>query len=159
MSSAFSALEQSAWSTALRDSPGLYTSAGIVHLVGVVVLVGSIVVLDLRLLGLSREVPVRRLARHVLPWAAASLLLIVPTGLLMFIAFAGELIASPVFALKMCLVLAAIANAGILHAGAMRGAAAWDTNAVPPLAARAGAAASLALWISVVVCGRLLAYR
>jgi hypothetical protein len=29
---------------------------------------------------------------------------------------------------------------------------------VPPLAARAAAAASLLVWISVIACGRLLAY-
>lgn len=159
MSSAFSAIEQSALGVALRDSPWLYTSAGIVHVLGVVLLVGSIIVLDLRLLGLSTEISVKRLARHVLPWAAASLLLIVPSGLTMFVAFAGELIASPVFALKMLLILAAIANAGILHAGTLRDAASWDVGAKPPLAARAAAAASLAFWVSVVVCGRLLAYR
>ncbi len=159
MSSAFSAIEQSALGVALRDSPSLYTSAGIVHVIGVVVLVGSIAVLDLRLLGFSKEISVRRLSRHVLPWATASLLLIVPSGLIMFVAFAGELIASPVFALKVCLIFAAIANAGILHAGTLRNAAAWDTGARPPLAARAAAAASLAFWLSVVVCGRLLAYR
>jgi hypothetical protein len=159
LSSAFSAIEQSAWGVALRDSPWLYTSAGIVHVLGVALLVGSIVMLDLRLLGLSREIPVRRLARHVLPWAGASLVLIVPSGFTMFIAFAGELIASPVFALKMCLILAALGNAAVLHAGVMRGAAAWDTGVRPPLAARAAAAASLAFWVSVVVCGRLLAIR
>ena len=159
MSSAFSSIEQSALGVALRDSPWLFTSAGIVHLVGVVILVGGIIVLDIRLLGLSRALPARKLAAHVLPWAAASLLLIVPSGLTMFVAFAGELIASPVFALKMCLILAALTNAAVLHAGVLRGAALWDIDATPPLAARAAAAASLAFWLSVVVCGRLLAYR
>ena len=144
---------------ALHVSPGLYIAASIVHLAGVVVLVGSIVVLDLRLLGLSRDISVRRLVRHVLPWAAASLLLLIPTGLLMFVARMGNLIASPVFALKVCLVFAALTNAAILHAGAMRGAAAWDKNVMPPLGARAAAAVSLVLWTSVVVCGRLLVER
>ena len=159
MSSAFSAIEQSALGVALRDSPGYFTFAGVAHLLGVAILVGGIVVLDLRLLGLSREISVRHLARHVLPWAAAGFVLIVPSGLLMFIAFAGELIASPIFTLKMCLVLAALANAGVLHAGVMRTAAQWDVGVRPPLAARAAAAASLAFWLSVVVCGRLLAFR
>ena len=156
MSSAYSA--QSALS-ALHIPPGIYITAGIVHLAGAVVLIGSILVLDLRLLGFSRDISVRRLARHLLPWAAASLLLLVPTGLLMFVARLGDLIASPVFALKICLVFAALTNAAILHAGAMRGAAAWDTNVMPPLGVRAAAAASLALWMSVVVCGRLLVDR
>jgi len=159
LNSAFSSIEQSALGVALRDSPGYYTAAGILHLLGVAILVGSIVVLDLRLLGFSRGISVRQLARHTLPWAAASLLLVVPSGLTLFVAFAGELIASPVFALKVLLIFAAIANAGILHAGTLRSVREWDVGARPPVAARAAAAASLAFWLSVVVCGRLLAYR
>ena len=134
-----------------------FSFAATVHLVGVIVLVGSVLVLDLRLLGFSKGISVTRLARHVLPWALASLLLIVPSGLTMFVIHARELIASPVFALKMCLVFAALANAGVLHAGVLRNAGAWEVDARAPLAARAAAAASLALWLSVVVCGRLLA--
>lgn len=137
-------------------SSAFYLAASVVHLASVVVLVGSVVMLDLRLLGLSRDISVRRLARHILPWAAASLLLLVPTGLLMFVTRINELIASPVLALKVCLVFAALANAVLLQVGAMRRAAAWDTDVMPPLGARAAAAASLALWACVLVCGRLL---
>lgn len=136
-----------------------FSIAATLHLVGVIVLVGSVVVLDLRLLGFSRGISVTRLARHVLPWALGSLLLIVPSGLAMFIPHVGELISSSVFALKVCLIFAALANAGVLHAGVLRHAGAWDVDARAPLAARAAAAASLALWLSVVVCGRLLAER
>ena len=114
--------------------------------------------LDLRLLGLSPDVPVRRLASHILPWTAASFVLIVPSGLAMFVAHAGDLIASPVFVLKACLILAAGTNAAVFHAGTYRGAADWDLHRVPPTAARLAAALSLLLWVSVIACGRLLAY-
>ena len=55
----------------------------------------------------------------------------------MFVAHAGDLIASPVFALKICLILAAGANAAVFHAGVFRGAAQWDVDVMPPAAARA----------------------
>lgn len=152
------AIEMSALAVAMRQWLWLYPIVEIVHLTGIALLVGSIAILDLRLLGFGRTLPVRRLASHVLPWSAAAFLLIVPSGLLMFIAHAGEFIQSNVFVLKMCLILAAGANAAVFHAGAMRGAADWDVQRMPPPAARVAAGLSLALWVSVIACGRLLAY-
>jgi len=151
-------IEASAIGVAMRQSLWLYPIVEIVHLAGIGLLFGSIAILDLRLLGLSRGVPVRRLAAHVLPWTAASFLLIVPSGLAMFVAHAGDFIASPVFALKMGLILAAGVNAAVFHAGAMRTASDWDVNRAPPRAARVAAALSLLAWVSVIACGRLLAY-
>jgi hypothetical protein len=151
------ALAASPLAQALRGSSALHAAVASVHLVGVALLVGTVAALDLRLLGLSRKLPVRRLAAHLLPWSAASFLLIVPTGLLMFLARAEELIGSPLFALKMLLLAAAGINAAVFHAAVFRGASAWDVDAPPPWQARAAAALSLAIWVGVIVCGRMLA--
>ena len=152
------AIEGSSLGQAMRESLWLYPTIEIVHIVGIALLFGSIAVLDMRLLGVSRNVSVRSLAGHVLPWTAASFLLIVPSGLAMFVAYASELIASPLFVAKISLIMAAGVNAALFHAGVFRGAAAWDAEAPPPPAARAAAATSLLLWVSVIACGRLLAY-
>ena len=152
------AIEMSALGVAMRQSLWLYPIVEIVHLTGIALLVGSIAMLDLRLLGFSNSVPVRRLASHILPWTTASFLLIVPSGLAMFVAHANDLIGNPVFALKICLILAAGVNAAVFHAGVFRGASDWDVNRAPPAAARLSAALSLLLWVSVIACGRLLAY-
>ena len=152
------AIEASALGQAMRQWLWLYPSVEIVHITGIALLVGSIAILDLRLLGLSRSLPVRRLAAHILPWSIASFVLIVPSGLAMFVAHANDLLSNPVFAVKMCLILLAGANAGVLHAGVFRSAGQWDVDVMPPQAARAAAGASLLLWVSVVACGRLLAY-
>ena len=155
---AMGGIEGSALGVAMRQWLWLYPAVEVVHLAGIALLVGSILVLDVRLLGFSRTLPVRKLAAHVLPWTIGSFALILPSGLAMFVAHAGDLIASPVFALKMSLILAAGVNAAVFHAGVFRGAAAWDVGATPPAAARAAAALSLVLWLSVIACGRLLAY-
>ena len=152
------AIEMSALGQAMRQSLWLYPVVEIAHLTGIAVLVGSIAVLDLRLLGLSRALPVRRLAAHVLPWTLCSFLLILPSGLAMFASHASDFISSNVFALKMCLILAAGTNAAAFHIAVFPGAAAWNVDAMPPPAVRAMAALSLLLWISVLACGRLLAY-
>ena len=152
------AIEASALGQAMRQWLWLYPSVEIVHIAGIALLFGSIAILDLRLLGFARSLPVRKLAAHVLPWSLASFALIVPSGLAMFVAHAGDLIGNPVFAVKISLILLAGANAGILHAGVFRSAGKWDVDVMPPFAARAAAAASLLLWLSVIACGRLLTY-
>src|SRR5688572_21016826 len=113
---ALGALEGSALGQAMRQWLWLYPSVEIVHIVGIGLLFGSIAILDLRLLGVTRAIPVRLLARHVLPWTAASFLLIVPSGFLMFTAHASEFVSSPVFLLKMGLIFAAGLNAALFHA-------------------------------------------
>jgi hypothetical protein len=155
---AMGAIEGSALGQAMRQWLWLYPSIEIVHLCGIALLVGSIAVLDLRLLGFSRRLSVRALAAHALPWTIGSFVLILPSGLAMFVAHAGDLIASPVFALKICLIMAAGINAAVFHAVVFRGAARWDVDVMPPPAARFAAGLSLAIWLSVIACGRLLAY-
>jgi hypothetical protein len=156
------AIEASGLGRAMREWLWLYPSIETVHIVGIGLLFGSIAMLDLRLLGFSRDVPARRLAAHVLPWTAASFLLIVPSGLMMFTAHASDFIDSPVFVLKMSLIMAAGANAAVFHAVVFRTADVWDASEMrklpPPPSARLSAALSLLIWIAVIACGRLLAY-
>ena len=156
------AIEASSLGVAMRQWLWLYPSVEIVHLAGIGLLFGSIAVLDLRLLGFSRTLSVRELARHVLPWTAASFALIVPSGLMMFTAHASDFIQSGVFVVKMGLILAAGLNAALFHTITFRTADVWDSEEMrklpPPASARLAGALSLALWISVIACGRLLAY-
>ncbi len=85
--------------------------------------------------------------------------LALPSGLLMFAAHADDLLGNRAFQLKMGLLLAAGMNAAIFHTGPYQGAARWDAHAAAPAVARLSAAASIAIWIAVIACGRLLAQR
>ena len=139
----------------MRDGVWLYPVVEIVHIVGFTVLVGAVAMFDLRLLGFGRALPVQVLARHLLPWSWAALLLIVPSGLLMFGA-QPELLDNQVFLLKLALIGAAGGNALAFHTGPWRTVAHWPARL--PARARWHAALSLLLWIAVIACGRLLAY-
>jgi hypothetical protein len=156
------AIEASALGVAMRQWLYLYPIVETIHIVGIGLLFGSIAVLDLRLLGISRAIPVRTLAKHVLPWSAGAFILIVPSGFAMFVAHAGEMISNPVFALKFALIFAAALNAALFHAITLRTADVWDSEEMrklpPPLSVRAAGGLSLLLWVSVIACGRLLAY-
>ena len=151
-------VEALAIAKAMRENLWLYPAVEIVHIVGFVILVGSVVMFDLRVLGLSKQVSVRALARHLLPWSVAALLLILPSGLLMFSAHAGDFLNNRAFQVKMALLLVAGMNAAIFHTGPYRSVAAWDTNATAPAGARVSVALSIVTWIGVISCGRLLAY-
>ncbi len=141
---------------AMRASTWLYPSIEILHIIGFTVLVGAVAMFDLRVLGLGRELPLRALARYLLPWSVGGMLVVLPSGLLLFAAGAPELAANRVFLLKLALIVAASLNALAFHIGPWRVGARWQERA--PLRARLHAALSLLLWLAVIACGRLLAY-
>jgi hypothetical protein len=117
---------------AMRESLWLYPSVEIVHILGFVTLVGSVAMFDLRVLGLSKSISVRALGRHLLPWSVAAFLLILPSGLMMFTAHAGDFLGNRAFQLKMALLLTAGMNAAIFHTGPYQSVASWDTHARAP---------------------------
>jgi uncharacterized protein DUF6644 len=151
-------LETSALAIAMREWGWLYPIVEIVHIVGFVVLVGAAAMFDLRLLGVSRPLPVAAMARHLLPWARMSLVLVVPSGLMMFAAHATELAENPAFRLKLVLITAAFLNAAVFHKGIFTSVGTWNQDAKTPTAAKLAAVFSLILWTGVITCGRLLAY-
>ena len=142
----------------MRESLWAYPIVETIHIVGFVILVGSVLMFDLRVLGLSRSVSVRALARHLLPWSWGALLLVVPTGFLMFTAHATDFLGNRTFQLKMALLMAAGINAVIFRTGPYQTVAHWDVGTRAPIAAQLSVAASIVLWIAVIGCGRLLAY-
>jgi hypothetical protein len=142
----------------MREALWAYPATEALHIVGIGLLFGSVAIVDLRLIGLGRRVPVSALAGFAVPWSLAGFVLAAATGLLMFTAHAAEFLTLPVFILKMGLILAGGINAAILHAGVLRDTRAWDIGATTPRAAKVAGALSIALWVGVVACGRLLAY-
>ena len=144
--------------TALRESIWLYPTVETLHIVGLALLFGSILVVDLRLLGFRINVALGPLLRLALPITLLSLLLVVPTGLLLFAAHANDLIGSRPFIVKMLLLFAAAINALMFHAGPYRAEVEAPTGTVPRATTRLFATCSIVLWISIVVCGRLIAY-
>jgi hypothetical protein len=73
-----------------------------------------------------------------------------------FAADARTLVGQPVFALKIAVVILAIANALVFRSFWQSRIAAWGAEV--PLTARVMAAASLALWSAAIVLGRMIAY-
>ncbi len=157
MATGMHAVEATGIGRFMRESLWAYPVTEAVHIAGLALLFGSIVVVDLRLLGLGRRVPLRALVDFAVPWTLLGFLLALCTGLMMFTAHAAEFLVQPVFMLKMGLVLAAGVNAAVLHTGPLRQAE-GSPGATPPARVRAAAGLSILLWLGVIACGRLLAY-
>ena len=90
------ALEHNALAVWLRTSLA-YPVLESLHIIGLATMFGSLLIVELRLMGLIRQVEAGALARGVLPWTLLGFLLVAGTGLSMFFARAAELIANPVF--------------------------------------------------------------
>lgn len=77
---------------------------------------------------------------------------------MMFSAHPHDFAGNKVFVLKLCLIAAAGINALLFHVGTYRSVEQWNTGHKAPSLARIQALASMMLWTSVILCGRLLAY-
>ncbi|MEO8039331.1 MAG: hypothetical protein ABI794_11210 [Betaproteobacteria bacterium] len=141
---------------AINASSWVYPAANVAHVVGIVLVVGPVLAFDFRLLGLTSAGNIRDLARVLLPWPLVGLLIAVPAGLVLFASESTALLTNPAFRLKLLLLTLAASNAIALHAsGVLRGL----QDGVPaPLRPKLHAALSVLLWISVVACGRMIAY-
>ncbi|WP_374632249.1 hypothetical protein [Ferrovibrio sp.] len=149
------ALENSGLGQTMRQSLVLYPVVEVLHILGFILLFAGIALFDLRLLGLARGLPLAQLARICLPMAGGGLLLAISMGLLLFSTEASHLAANPAFQIKLLLILLGLLNVAAFHWGWRGSQGQWRE---PTLPARAGAAASLAIWTSVVIFGRLIAY-
>jgi hypothetical protein len=151
----FTAIETTALSTWLRESPSLWAFPFvlILHTVGLAFLVGANVALDARVLGMARQVPVRSLVRFdLVMWAGFWINAV--SGVLLLIAYPTKALTNPLFYLKLVLIAA-----GLLLARAMRRWLRGSAGAgeVPPRL-RTLAVASLCCWAASITAGRLLAY-
>jgi hypothetical protein len=151
-------LEASRLAVWLGESPSVwaYPTVLTLHAAGMAVLVGACWVLDLRLLGVNRSVPLSAY-RWVFPVMAIGLPVNVITGILLFIKNATKWGTALPFLVKMALVIASVAMLLPLRSHVLRnGAGHADNNVNGNL--RLLAIASILAWTGAVTAGRLLAY-
>ena len=153
------ALNESAFSTRLRESDWTFSLIETLHVLSIAVMAGTIAIVDLRLLGvLCPQQRVSRLTTQVTPVTWIGFLLMVLSGILLFVAQPEKNAANPAFQIKAALLLLAGVNLLIFHRFVFRDVAAWDARPRPPLAVRLCGGASLTLWATIIVLGRLIAY-
>jgi hypothetical protein len=128
----------------------VYPALEVVHIVGISLLLGSLVLLELRVWGRGAELPLRPFARLALRVTVTGFGAIVCSGLVMFAAHPGEMLANRAFVIKIALVHLAAVNAVWFHGR--------DSLARCDALARAQTVASTGLWVAAIIAGRWIAY-
>ncbi len=127
-----------------------YPALEVLHILGIAMLLGSLLLLELRVWGAARELPLRALASLALRVSLLGFALAAASGSLMLSSQWSELLGNRALITKMVLLALAGANAIAFHA---RGGLDKADRI-----ARLQTALSLGLWVLVVVCGRFIAY-
>jgi hypothetical protein len=151
----FEWLEATAIGEMIRSSLWLFPVIEAFHLVAFAVLGGTVLITDLRLLGVAmKSQPTAHIAREAQPWLKGSLVVIVISGVLLFLSEAIKCYYSFPFKVKItCLVLAIIFT-WTLH----RRVANADEATLGPVKGRVAAVISLVLWGAVAWGGRWIGF-
>lgn len=152
-------LQKTSLAVTIRDSLLLFPLLEAAHVIGLALVVGTIVIIDLRLLGVATmHRTFQRLADDTLKWTLAAFALTAITGVLMFTTNAAVYFHNTWFRAKaVLLVLAAINAIGFELIARRRMDGADFAHATPALAKVIGTA-SLLIWISVIVAGRMIGF-
>jgi len=136
------AISQSMWGFAMLET---------VHIIGLTMLLGSIFVVNLTVLGVGMRRPAALLARELAPWGLGGFILMIASGVPMFMSAAMTYSGSVPFAIKMSLLVSAIAVQLSIH----KIAGMYDGSAAGKLAA----CVSLLCWFGVAYAGRGIAFE
>ena len=140
---------------AMRASPWLFPAIATIHLMGLAIIGGAVLLVDLRLLGLGLwRQPVAHLAHDAERWLFRGLVIMVSTGILLFMCFATKYYFLTFFWVKMAaLVLVCAFTVSVRRAVVMA-----DDTHVTPVRGKLVALVSLSLWTTVALGGRYIGF-
>lgn len=144
-------LEAASFSVWVRESIAGFPLTISFHALGMAFLVGIHFALDLRILGFAPKLPVHLIIKfYPLMWLSFIVALI--SGLILLLAYPAKGLTNYVFYLKMLLIAAAFVVGRFLTQKVVRQELGISKNH------KMLALLSIALWVSVIVAGRFLAY-
>jgi hypothetical protein len=152
-------LHDTSFGTVIRESTWAEPIIETIHVLTLTVFLGFVRLLDLRLLDLvMQRTRVSTVFKQLNPWLFGSFGIMLVTGISLFagdpVLFYGTIF----FKLKMLMLLAAALNVVVFNLTLGRSLLQWDARATTPRGAKITGLLSLVLWISVVACGRGIAY-
>ena len=127
----------------------------VLHFTGMALFVGCVVVLNLRTLGIAKELPIASM-RKLAPWGLLGFAITAITGLGFYAGFPNQYM-NWAFFFKMAFVV--LAGVNVLHfhtSGLRRQVDRVGAGQDVPFAAKVCAAVSLCLWCGVIFMGRML---
>jgi hypothetical protein len=152
-------LEQTSLSHVLQETAWAVPSIQTVHILSVATVISSSLFVSLHVLGISgRDLTTRQVTSRFLPvlWWTLPVLLI--TGASLIVAEPARSLQNPAFYLKMGLLLGASLTTLAYQLPMHFRADFWQQSALRIVSTKLLAIASLALWSSVILAGRWIAY-
>jgi hypothetical protein len=134
-----------------------WPTAESIHFIGLCLLMAAVGMFDLRMMGVARGVRMSALHRLV-PFGVAGWLMCVATGLLFFLSAPSQYLYNPAWQTKMTLMGMAGVNMALFYATTAQAVGMTGPDDLPPTRARVIGFISLACWIGVIVCGRLITF-
>jgi hypothetical protein len=149
------ALQDSAFSTWMRESDWAIFAFLIFHTLGMGVLVGTGVIVNLRILGAVPQLPLQRLAR-LIPLMWLGLAVAICSGVLLVIGYPAKALTNPWFYVKLTLLASAIAITRLFAKRLFTDSLA--DGSVAPQWARLAAIVCTVLWLCGLSAGKFLPY-
>jgi hypothetical protein len=153
-------MQASALGHFMRESgPWTYAVVNLCHVLGVGSLFGSVLVLDLRLLGLWRRIPLAALTVATVPVATVGFVVAATTGVGLLATNATQYVGNPFLAVK----FPAIAL-GLINVLVLTRSSAWQARGVRELSRQESrqlavmGGLSLACWLTAITAGRMIGY-
>lgn len=150
-------LETTGIANAIRTIPWMYPAFETTHYVGLSILVGGIMLIDLRVLGFARALPLKSMI-GLLPFVWVGFIINVLSGSMLFIYGATNFGVNGAFQLKMAFMVVAGLNALAFDLAVRRSGGSWIAADRPPAHVKGFATLSLVFWVCVVTTGRWMAY-
>ena len=152
-----SSIEQSSVSTWIRESDSLFGFYFILllHTIGLSMLVGANAVVDLRILGVAYDVPLKSLkSLFTLMWMG--FVLNAMTGIFLLIGYPTKALTNPVFYIKLTVIAFGLITAKKIKQRVFDDSSLSERAMIAK--GKTMAKWSLAFWIGAITAGRFLAY-
>jgi hypothetical protein len=127
------------------------------HFIGLAMLVGTVWIMDLRMLGVAKGLPLSPIHR-LIRWGIAGFIINLITGVMFFVGTPYQYIGNVGFYLKMLCISLAGVNVLVFYLTVYHRVDGLEPGEDAPLAAKLIAVFSLTLWLGVMSFGRLLPY-
>ncbi len=144
--------------TAVRQSELFYPTVLATHLSCIAIFGGMILMTNLRLLGLAlKNTPAFVVIESTRLWKRIGFVVMIGCGILLAGSHLDKYYPNPYFQLKLSLLLLTGIHGLIFHRSVYYNAR-LDEQPKLPMKAKLAGATSLLLWLSIVICGRWIAY-
>ena len=141
----------------VNNTAWVWPACETLHFIGMALLIGCVGILDLRVLGVGKQIPVRPLHR-LIPYGIAGFVINLITGIVFFTGVPDQYMYNVAFIAKMSLVVIAGLNVLVFYGTVYRATEDLGPGDDAPLKAKIAAAVSLIAWFGVMYFGRMLPF-